>query len=110
MSFAKNLKQGRNEKGLTQGGLAELLDVSRQAVSKWEQGEGYPEIEKLILLAKVLNISLDWLFAEELAKEGTAETQGKILPGIVAGLDTFSSAISNLMEQTISETNEEKLP
>ena len=85
------------------------MDVSRQAVSKWEQEERYPEIQKPILLAKVLNISLDWLFAEELAKEDTADTQGKIPPGIVAELETFSSAISNLMEQTMSETNEEEL-
>jgi DNA-binding XRE family transcriptional regulator len=37
MSFVENLKQSRNEKHLTQEMLAELLDVSRQAVSKWEQ-------------------------------------------------------------------------
>ncbi|MBC2457027.1 helix-turn-helix transcriptional regulator [Clostridium beijerinckii] len=55
MSFAENLKQCRNEKHLTQERLAELLDVTRQAVSKWEQGVGYPETDKLIILAKVLN-------------------------------------------------------
>lgn len=38
MSFAARLKQIRKEKGLSQEDLAELLDVSRQAVSKWEQG------------------------------------------------------------------------
>ena len=38
MSFAENLKQLRNEKQLSQEELAEMLDVSRQAVSKWEQG------------------------------------------------------------------------
>lgn len=38
MSFAERLKQIRKEKGLSQEDLAELLDVSRQAVSKWEQG------------------------------------------------------------------------
>ena len=40
MSFAERLKQIRKEKGLSQEDLAELLDVSRQAVSKWEQGAG----------------------------------------------------------------------
>ena len=39
MSFAERLKQIRKEKGLSQEDLAELLDVSRQAVSKWEQGD-----------------------------------------------------------------------
>lgn len=38
MSFAEHLRQIRKEKGLSQEDLAELLDVSRQAVSKWEQG------------------------------------------------------------------------
>lgn len=38
MSFAKNLKQLRKEKHLSQEELAEILDVSRQAISKWEQG------------------------------------------------------------------------
>ena len=59
MSFADNLKQLRKEHHLSQEELAELLDVSRQAVSKWEQGNGYPEVEKLLLLSSKLNISLD---------------------------------------------------
>ena len=63
MSFAENLKQLRKERNLSQEALAELLDVSRQAVSKWEQGEGYPEAEKLLFLSKTLNISLDDLMS-----------------------------------------------
>ena len=47
MSFSENLKQIRKEYHLSQEALAELLDVSRQAVSKWEQGQGYLEVEKL---------------------------------------------------------------
>lgn len=59
MSFAENLRQIRKEKGLSQEELAEILDVSRQAVSKWEQGQGYPEVEKLLFLSRELNLSLD---------------------------------------------------
>lgn len=105
MSFAENLKQSRNEKQLTQERLAELLDVTRQAVSKWEQGVGYPETDKLIILAKVLNISLDWLFETELANEEKAGIQPPILPGVIAGLEAFSSAVSDLMEKSMSEIN-----
>ncbi len=105
MSFGKNIKQTRNEKYLTQEMLAELLDVSRQAVSKWEQGNGYPEIEKLITMAKILNISLDWLFAEELAKEEKADVQKRIPPGAMAGLKALATAMDNLMEQSKSETD-----
>ena len=66
MSFAENLKQLRKEKQLSQEELAEILDVSRQAISKWEQGMGYPEVEKLLLLSSKLNISLDSLMATEI--------------------------------------------
>ncbi len=47
MSFAENLQRIRKERHLSQEELAELLDVSRQAVSKWEQGAGYPENHKI---------------------------------------------------------------
>lgn len=73
MSFAKNLKQIRKEKQLSQEELAEMLDVSRQAVSKWEQGIGYPEVEKLLLLSNKLNISLDSLMATEIAQGANEE-------------------------------------
>lgn len=61
MSFAENLKAIRKNHQLLQEELAELLEVSRQAVSKWELGEGYPEVEKLIVLSKELNVSIDSL-------------------------------------------------
>lgn len=61
MNFADNLRTARKEKNISQEDLAEMLNVSRQAVSKWEQGEGFPEADKLLPLAKALNISLDYL-------------------------------------------------
>ena len=75
MSFAENLKQLRKEKQLSQEELAELLDVSRQAVSKWEQGIGYPEVEKLLLLSNKLCVSLDSLMETELAQESNTQKQ-----------------------------------
>ncbi len=66
MAFADNLKEIRKKKGLSQEELADLLNVSRQAVSKWEQGIGYPEVEKLLVLSSQLNISLDSLMADEI--------------------------------------------
>ncbi len=61
MSFSENLQMIRKKNRLSQEELAELLGVSRQAVSKWELGEGYPEVEKLLVLSKKLNVSLDSL-------------------------------------------------
>ena len=66
MSFSENLKQIRGKHNLSQEELAELLDVSRQAVSKWEQGQGYPEVEKLLLISQKLKISLDTLMSNEI--------------------------------------------
>lgn len=64
MSFAENLKYLRKQQNITQEQLAEILTVSRQAVSKWESGFGYPETEKILILSKELNVSLDYLFSE----------------------------------------------
>ena len=77
MSFAENLKQIRKDHHLSQEELAELLDVSRQAVSKWEQGQGYPEVEKLLLLSSQLNISLDALMSVELSRDADAKSENR---------------------------------
>ncbi len=73
MSFADRLKEARRSCGLSQEDLAEQLDVSRQAVGKWEQGQAYPEVEKLLTLCGVLNTSLDALMADELPKNCRTE-------------------------------------
>ena len=82
MSFSENLKQIRKDNHWSQEDLAELLDVSRQAVSKWEQGMGYPEVEKLLLLSRELHVSLDALMATEFSgSEGakSAHVTGTII-------------------------------
>ena len=74
MSFGENLQRLRKKNQLSQEALAEMLGVSRQAVSKWELGDGYPEVDKLLHLSKKLNISLDSLLGGEnttaLSKDG----------------------------------------
>ncbi len=67
MNFAENLRTLRKQRGLSQEELAGIMDVSRQAVSKWEQGEGYPEVEKLLLLSGTLGVSLDSLMGMQTA-------------------------------------------
>lgn len=82
MSFADNLKRLRKDRNLSQEQLAEHLEVSRQAVSKWEQGSGFPEVEKLIRLSDKLNVSLDSLMSTEMTKEGCTDgnqVKGKII-------------------------------
>ncbi len=74
MGFAANLKSLRQKKHISQEELAEIIGVSRQAVSKWEQGSSYPEIEKLIILSKELNVSLDYLMLGEINFTESKET------------------------------------
>ena len=64
MSFGEKLQQLRKEKGLSQEDLAYQLNVSRQAVSKWESQNGYPEMEKMILISELFQVSLDYLLKE----------------------------------------------
>lgn len=64
MTFGEKLLKLRKEKGLSQEALAEQLNTSRQAVSKWENNQGYPETEKLILISNLFNISIDSLLKE----------------------------------------------
>lgn len=92
MSFSENLKLIRKDKNITQEQLAELLDVSRQAISKWESGSGYPETEKLLLISKELNISLDYLLLDN----GKLETERSDNKGnIIIPSGTISIRTSN---------------
>lgn len=61
MAFAERLKDLRKAKQLSQEKLAEELKVSRQAISKWEQGLALPDTENLLLLGQYFKVSLDYL-------------------------------------------------
>ena len=63
--FAENLKNWRQEKGLTQADLAKALYVSQQAVSLWETGKSYPDVPTLRSLAALLGVKVDDLIAEQ---------------------------------------------
>lgn len=65
MTLADKLKEARKNAGLTQIELAEKLCVSRQAVTKWETGNGMPDVENLRILSKVLNVNIDFLLDDE---------------------------------------------
>lgn len=61
MSFGKQLKDIRKERNLTQDQMAEMLCVSRQAVSNWENNKNLPDIEQLIAISENFDVSLDEL-------------------------------------------------
>ena len=65
MEFSEKLLALRKQKGWTQEELAEALYVSRTAISKWESGRGYPNIESLKAISKLFSVSIDNLLSNE---------------------------------------------
>ena len=67
MYFSSNLQFLRKQNGMTQEKLAQKLNVSRQAISKWESGETVPEVATLLQLAELFSCKLDDLLRQELS-------------------------------------------
>lgn len=97
MKFSEKLTKLRKENKMSQQELAEYLDVSRQAVSKWESGISYPEMDKLLVLCKLFKCSLDDLTNDEKSEITVEETSKNnnifisFLDLIVKTLDMFRS-------------------
>lgn len=82
MIFGEKLKAERNKKGWSQEELAEKLFVSRQSVSKWENGQNYPSIEILIKISDLFEATIDELLRsdEELKKKVIKESRQLAYP------------------------------
>ena len=65
MEFNEKIQELRKSRGLTQEELAEALFVSRTAISKWESGRGYPNIDSLKQISNYFSISIDELLSGE---------------------------------------------
>lgn len=61
MNFSEKLLTLRKAKGMTQEQLAEKLDVSRQSISKWESGQAVPELDKIVALSAIFDVTTDYL-------------------------------------------------
>ena len=68
MNLSDNLKKIRKENNLSQEQLAEKLGVSRQAVSKWESGISYPEMDKVMQICQLFNININELIHENISE------------------------------------------
>ena len=71
MTFAENLKNIRKQAGMSQEQLAEKLGVSRQAVTKWETEAGIPDVENIIAISALFDVSMDALFSRERSLQKT---------------------------------------
>ena len=97
MEFNEKLQELRKQRGLTQEELAQALYVSRTAISKWESGRGYPNIDSLKAIAKFFAITIDELLSGDelltIAEEDNRQ-KGKYLRDLVFGLLDCSVAMS----------------
>lgn len=83
MSLSKKIFELRKAGNLSQEQLAEKIGISRQSISKWESGESVPEIERLVELSKIFDVTIDYLvkdnienFPDDEASVGTPEETG----------------------------------
>lgn len=91
MKIDEKISYCRKKAGLSQEALAEKLGVSRQAISKWETGEAAPEISKLVLIAKIFDVSTDWLLSEDEVESSSSQEVYEAswidsLPGMIGRL------------------------
>jgi len=77
MTFGEKLQGLRQKAGMSQDALAEKLNVSRQAVSRWERDETMPETEKVIALANLFGVTTDYLLRPQPEKAETASEAQK---------------------------------
>jgi len=94
MSLGTNISRLRAERGLSQGDLAEALDVSRQSVSKWETDASVPELDKLLRLSRLFGVSLDELVTGQAPGEEPAAEPDPEKPAEPASPQTAAPTVS----------------
>ena len=95
MSFGDRLQALRRGTGMTQEEFAQQLNVSRQAVSKWESSRGYPEMEKIIYICNHYGVSMDELFADEVPPAAPAPSPGEQAPPQPLDSPSLNKALGN---------------
>ena len=94
--FINNLKKIRKNNNLSQEQLAEILGISRQAISKWESGSAYPEMEKIIQLCEKFNVNIDDLLNKDIGEIISEEQSKKNLNKYIESFLNYTSNTVNL--------------
>lgn len=87
MTFGEKLQKLRQKAGMSQDALAERLDVSRQAVSRWERDETMPETDKVVALADLFGVTTDYLLRQGAEEEPQAAQSAASAPHKDSGRD-----------------------
>ena len=87
MTFGEKLQKLRQKAGMSQDALAERLDVSRQAVSRWERDETMPETDKVVALADLFGVTTDYLLRQGAEEEPQAAQPAAAAPHKDSGRD-----------------------
>lgn len=95
MTFGERLYKLRKDKNISQEELADLLDVSRQSISKWENDNAYPEMTRLLFMSDFFNVSLDYLMRGVEETESEQETTSYEVRGLLTVWNCFVSNLSN---------------
>lgn len=95
MTLGERLKEYRVKEGLSQEQLAERLNVSRQAITKWENDKGIPDIDNLITISRMMGVTLDELvMGEARIKEEAADQRKNSMKGhLIAAIILFFAAV-----------------
>lgn len=113
MSFSEKLRTARRNAGLTQESLGLILNVSRQSITKWENGESYPDVQNLLLLASKLGVGLDVLFSDELSvqkgKDNELSLEAEtLLETDLLGENKQVGAASKILNEIISNQEDDE--
>ncbi len=104
MNFANNIKAIRKENNLSQEQLAEKLGVSRQSVSKWESGQSYPEMDKILLICKLFNCDIGELMNDNIKEVNeTKQEKTKVNKAIEDFFDYITRFVDMFMAMTFKQ-------
>lgn len=105
MKFSDNLKKLRKDMNLSQEDLADKLGVSRQSISKWESGVVYPEMDKMVQLCKLFNVSMDDLLNNNVSEVNNTKQAKSSINNFI---DSFFKYVNKTIKMFSSMSFKEK--
>lgn len=108
--FAYKLYSLRTQSGYSQEVLAEKVNVSRQAISKWELGLTLPDTDKIVALSKVFDVTIDYLLKDEIKVSRDDSLDRLVLKflGSAQDMDDISKELVDIMQDGIVDEMERK--